>query len=61
MESYLKEAVLGIVALAAARANQVTTPGSSLAIVVLGHSERGAATARDQEHAKGARGLAGIR
>ena len=61
MESYLKEAVLGVVTLAAAGADHVTTPGGSLAIVILGHSERGAATAGDQEHAKGARGLAAIR
>ena len=60
MESYLKQAVLGVVTLAAAGADQVTTPGGSLAIVVLRHGEGGAAAAWDQKHAEGARSLARI-
>jgi len=60
----LQEAVLGIVPLAAAGANQIAAPRGSLAIVVLGHGERGSATARDQEHAqrrlRSCRGFAGI-
>jgi hypothetical protein len=60
MKSYLKEAVLGIVALTAAGADPVTTPGGSLTIIVLRHGERGAAAAWDQKHAEGAPSLAGI-
>lgn len=52
MESHLKEAVLGIVALAASGADQVSAPCSTLAIVVFGDGERGAAAAGDEEHAQ---------
>lgn len=60
VEPYLKDAVLGIVALAAAGTNHVTTPRGSPAVIVLGHCERGAAAAWDEEHAEWVRSLAGI-
>jgi len=50
MESHLKKAVLGIVALTAAGADHVTAPGRSLAVVVIGDSEGDTAAARDEEH-----------
>lgn len=53
MESHLKQAVLGIVTFAAAGAGQIAAPRSALAIVVLGHREGGAATARHEKHAEG--------
>ena len=52
MESYLEKAVLGVVALAAAGADHVTTPSSPSAIIVLGDGESRSTTARDEEHAQ---------
>ncbi len=48
----LQQAVFGIVALAATRADQMTAPGGAAAVVIFRRSEGGAATARDEEHAK---------
>src|SRR5689334_21577481 len=50
MKAHLEQAVPGVVALAAAGANQEAAPCRSLMIVVLGDGEGRAATARDQEH-----------
>jgi len=47
MESHLKEAVLGIVALAAGGAGHVAAPGGAFAVVIFGDRECGAATAGD--------------
>ena len=52
VESHLEKTVLGVVALAAAGADQVAAPGRALAIVVLGHREGCAAAAGDQKHAE---------
>ena len=52
MESHLKKAVFGIMAFAAAGADQIAAPGGALAIVVLGDGEGGAAAAGDEEHAE---------
>src|SRR4051812_28451140 len=52
MESHLEETVFGIVALAAAGAEEIAAPGCALAIVVLGYRESRAATAGDEEHAE---------
>ena len=56
VESHLEQAVLRIMALAAAGTGHVAAPSRALAIVVLGYGEGGAATAGDQEHAEGAFG-----
>ena len=56
VESHLQKTVPGVVALAAAGADQVAAPGRALAIVVLGHGEGRATTAGDEEHAEGAFG-----
>ena len=56
VESHLEETVLGVVALAAAGADQVAAPGRALAVVVLGHGEGCAAAAGDQKHAVGVLG-----
>jgi len=53
MKSHLQKAVFGVVPLLASGADQVTAPGSTLAIVVFGDSEGRAAAARDEEHAEG--------
>jgi len=52
MKSHLQEAVFWIVALAAAGTTEIATPGRALAVIIFGHREGGAATARDQEHPK---------
>ena len=56
VESHLEKAVPGVVALAAAGADQIAAPGRALAIVVLGHGEGCAAAAGDQKHAEEALG-----
>src|SRR5579862_464885 len=50
MKAHLEQAVPGIVALAAAGADQIAAPCRSLMIVVLGDRKGRAATARDEEH-----------
>jgi hypothetical protein len=53
VKSHLKKAILGIVFLAAAGAGEITTPGRSAMIIVLGDGESCAAAARDEKHAEG--------
>ena len=53
MKSHLEETVLGIVVLAASRADEITAPRGAFAVVVLGDGEGCAATAGDKEHAEG--------
>ena len=60
MESHLEEAVLRIMAFAAAGTDHVAAPGGSVAIVIFGDGEGGAATAGDQEHSEWARSHAGV-
>jgi hypothetical protein len=50
LESHLKQAVLGIVTLAATGTRKIATPGRSLMIIILSYGEGKAATAGDQEH-----------
>ena len=52
MKSHLQQPVLGIVALAAAGTDEITSPRRALVIVVLGDGECCAATAGDEEHAQ---------
>jgi hypothetical protein len=52
VESHLQKAVLGIVALAAAGADEIAAPSGSLAVVVFSNGEGGSAAAWDQEHAE---------
>jgi carbonic anhydrase len=50
MVADLEQTVFGIVALTAIGTDQVAAPLRALAIVIFGHGECGATTARDQEH-----------
>jgi hypothetical protein len=52
MESHLEQAILGIVALAASGARQVTTPCRSLAVIILGDGEGHPTTAGDEKHSE---------
>ena len=56
VESHLEEAVLGVVAFAAAGAGHVAAPGGAFAVVVFGDGECGAAATGDEEHAEGSVG-----
>jgi hypothetical protein len=47
-----KQAVLGIVALAAIRTDEITAPAAAAAIVVLGYPKSCTATARNHKHAR---------
>jgi hypothetical protein len=50
METHLQQTVLGVVSLAAARADQVTALGRALMIIIFRHRKGCSATARDEEH-----------
>jgi len=52
MKSHLQQPVLRIMFLAASGANRISAPRRALTIVVFGNGKRGAAAARDEEHAE---------
>ncbi len=52
-----EQAIARVVTLAAVRAGNEAPDVHSAAVVILGHGKAGAATARDQKHAKALRGL----
>ena len=56
LESYLEEAIFGIVAFAASGTDHIAAPGGSVAIVIFRDGEGCSATAGDEEHAEGAFG-----
>ena len=57
VESHLKQAVSGIVALPASGAEEIAAPVCALMIVVFGDRKGRSAAARDQEHAQGRLGF----
>src|SRR5580700_2253100 len=57
VESHLQKAVLGVVSFPAAWADQITSPGRTLMVVILRHGESCSAAAGHQEHAQVRRAL----
>lgn len=52
MKSYAEEAILGIVAFAAAGTDEIAAPSGAMTIIIFGNSEGGAATAGNKEHSE---------
>ena len=57
VESHLKQAVPGVVALTASGTDQIAVTTGALVIVVFGYGKGRSAAARDQEHAQGRLGF----